>query len=153
SAAWVDVERAGPGEAVVRQRWPNTAAGHRQLGRWLTNGGATARVVLEATGVYSLDLALWLHHQPRIDVMVINPRVSKDFAGACGQRARTDTTAAHTLQEFAARMPFTPWEPPSAAVLAMRAVMRRVAALVALRVQEQNRLHALRASAALPAVV
>ena len=153
SAAWVDAERAAPEEAVVSQRWPNTASGHRQLARWLTQGGAPARVVLEATGSYSLDLALCLQRTPGIEVMVINPRVSKDFAGACGQRARTDATAAHALQEFAARMPFTPWQPPSAAVVELRAVMRRVAALVTLRVQEQNRLHALEASAALPAVV
>jgi transposase len=153
SAAWVDAERAGAEEAVVSERWPNTASGHRQLARWLTQGGARTRVVLEATGTYSLDLALCLHQTPGLEVMVVNPRVSKDFAGACGQRARTDATAAHALQEFAARMPFTLWQPPSVAVLGLRAVMRRVAALVVLRVQEQNRLHALDAAAALPSAV
>jgi transposase len=153
SAKWIDVERGAPTEAVVSQRWPNTASGHRQVARWLTQGGACARVVLEATGTYSLDLAMCLHQTRGIEVMVINPRVSKDFAGACGQRARTDATAAHVLREFAARMAFTPWQPPSAAVLELRAVMRRVATLVALRVQEQNRLHALDATAAAPPVV
>ena len=153
SARWVDAERAADGEAVVTKQWPNTAGGHRQLARWLTRGGRPARVVLEATGVYSLDLALTLQRTPGIAVMVINPRVSKDFAGACGQRARTDATAATRLREFAARMPFTPWEPPNAAALGLRAVMRRVAALVEMRAQEHNRLHAVGASAALPAAV
>ena len=153
SARWVDVERAATDEAVVRRQWPNTAAGHRQLARWLTSGGRRARVVLEATGVYSLDLALALQRTARLEVMVLNPRVSHDFARACGQRARTDASAATALREYAARMPFVAWEAPSTAALGLRAVMRRVAALVAMRVQEQNRLHALDAAAALPAVV
>ena len=79
SARWVDVERAAADEAVVRRQWPNTAAGHRQLARWLTSGGRRARVVLEATGVYSLDLALALQRSARLEVMVLNPRVSHDF--------------------------------------------------------------------------
>jgi transposase len=153
SAAWVDVERAASDEAVERGQWPNTAPGHRQLARWLTRGGRTARVVLEATGLYSLDVALRLQRTRGIEVMMINPRVSKDFAGACGQRARTDATAAARLREFAARMPFVAWEPPSATARALQAVMRRVAALGAMRVQEQNRLHAVSATAALPGAV
>jgi transposase len=153
SARWVDVERAAADEPVVTKQWPNTAVGHRQLARWLTQGKRHARVVLEATGVYSLDLALALQRTARIAVMVINPRVSKDFAGACGQRASTDATAATRRREFAARMPFTPWEPPSAAALELRAVMRRVAALVEMRAQEHNRLHAATRSEALPAAV
>ena len=86
------------------------------MGRWLTQGGRAARVVLEATGVYSWDIALALQRTARVEVMVLNPRVSKDFAGACGQRASTDATAARRLREYAARMPFVPWVPPSAAV-------------------------------------
>lgn len=153
SATWLDVESAAADEPQVTRQWPNTAAGHRELARWVTRGGRRARVVLEATGVYSLDVALTLQRTRRIEVMVLNPRVSKDFAGACGQRACTDATAATRLRAFAQRMPFVPWEPPSAAALAVRAVMRRVAALVEMRAQEHNRLHALEASAALPAAV
>jgi transposase len=153
SAACLDGAGAASDEAVETKQWPNTAAGHRQLARWVTRGGRPARVVLEATGLYSLDVALALQRTPGIAVMVVNPRVSKDFAGACGQRARTDATAAAVLREFAARMPFVAWEPPSAAARALQAVMRRVAALGAMRVQEQNRFHAVSATTALPAAV
>jgi transposase len=153
SAQWVDVERGAADEAVATRRWPNTAAGHRQMARWLTAGGRAARVVLEATGVYSLDLTVALQRTARIAVMVINPRVSKDFAGACGQRASTDASAAWRLREYAARMPFTPWEPPPAGALELRALMRRVATVVEMRAQERNRWHALTATTALPATV
>jgi transposase len=55
-------------------RFPNDAAGHRALVRWLTKRGRTARVVLESTGTYSLDVALALHSARGIAVMVANPR-------------------------------------------------------------------------------
>jgi len=153
SARWLDAARGAADEAPTGQQFANTAAGQRQLARWATQGGRAARVVLEATGLYSLDVALTLQRTARVEVMVLNPRVSKEFAGAYGQRARTDATAAVSLREFAARMPFTAWVPPSAAALAVRALMRRVVALVEMRVQEANRLHAVERTAALPAVL
>lgn len=153
SARTLEVSRGAADEAVVTRQFANTVAGRRELGRWVTQGQRAARVVLEATGLYSLDVALQLERQPRVAVMVLNPRASKEFAGAWGQRARTDATAAELLREYAARMPFTPWTPPSAAALGVRALMRRVVVLTELRVQERNRLHAVDATAALPAVL
>ena len=50
-------------DSDVEQRtaqFANTSTGHRHLIKWLTKGARSARVVLEATGVYSLDLALAL---------------------------------------------------------------------------------------------
>ncbi len=49
-----------------------------------------ACVVLEATGVYHLDLALALHRARGIDVMVVNPRAARDFAKTIMRRAKTD---------------------------------------------------------------
>ncbi len=50
----VDVSaRADSGAEPRTARFANTPAGHRQLITWATKGGRTARVVLEATGVYS----------------------------------------------------------------------------------------------------
>lgn len=134
-------------------QFPNTAAGHRQLIGWLTKRGHAAQVVLEATGVYGLDLALALHAAPRLTVMVVNPRAARQFAEACQLRSRTDATMAHTLCEFAARMAFVAWEPPAPPVRALRALARRVATLTRECAREQNRAHAAAASADTPAVV
>jgi transposase len=131
----------------------NTPAGHRQLIKWLTKGGRSARVVLEATGVYSLDLALALDAAPRIDVMVVNPRAARQFADACLQRSSTDATMAAALREYAARMEFVAWMPPSAAVRELRAIARRIAALTLEKTRELNRRHAAGATADTPAVV
>ena len=143
-------------DSGVEQRtaqFANTAAGHRQLIKWSTKGGRTARVVLEATGVYSLDLALALDAAPRIEVMVVNPRAARKFAEACLQRSSTDATMALALQEYAARMEFVAWVPPSLAVRELRAIARRLAALTVEKTRELNRQHAAGASEDTPAVV
>ncbi len=134
-------------------QFANTSAGHRQLSKWLTKGGRSARVVLESTGVYSLDLALALNAANRIEVMVVNPRAARKFADACLQRSCTDTTMAVALREYAARMEFVPWTPPSTAVREVRAIARRIAALTLEKSRECNRQHAAGASADTPAVV
>ncbi len=155
SHKWLDVERDRGGELVEVARFDNDAAGHRKLCRWLGKGGRQVRVALEATGLYSLDLALALHRCKAIELMVANPRAVKDFAGALMQRARTDLSAAAVLRQYARRMEFVPWVPPSSAVLELRALARRLSALTEMRSQEKNRLHAaassVELSTALPA--
>jgi transposase len=152
SAQWLDVSRDRAG-VVDTARFANRAAAHRQLGRWLTKGGWCARVVLEATGTYSLDLALALHAHRRVAVMVANPRAVKQFRDACLQRARTDATSAEILRSFAQRMEFVPWSPPAPAALELRALARRLTTVVALQSEERHRLHAARATQATPAAV
>ena len=134
-------------------RFGNDAAGHKKLVRWLTRGGWTARVVLESTGTYSLDVALALHRTRGVAVMVANPRAIKQFTGALMQRSKTDLTAAVALRDFAIRMPFVAWQPPAAHVLELRGIARRIATLVVERTRERNRLHALCATAERSAVV
>ncbi|MDO8688454.1 MAG: IS110 family transposase [Dehalococcoidia bacterium] len=120
----------------------NDAAGHRKLIAWATQRGAQARVCLEATGIYSLDLALALSRHPQTEVMVVNPRAIKAFAGALMQRAKTDAVDAGVILTFLERMPFQPWQPPPEEVLQLQALTRRIAQLKVIVTQESNRLHA-----------
>lgn len=122
---------------------PNTPAGHRQLIKLLTRRGATARVCLEATGVYSLRLALALHGAGRVEVMVVNPRAIKDFQRARLTRAKTDSVDALGILEFLQRMDFVPWTPPAEAVLALQQLGRRLVQLRGELTREQARLHAI----------
>jgi len=148
SKSVLDVVARKQGGELATARFANDAAGHRKLVAWLTQRGRSARVVLEPTGAYSLEVALALHGAARIAVMMANPRAVKQFAGALRQRSKTDVLAAVALQEYAARMPFVLWEPPPAAVLELRAVARRIAALVVERTREQNRFEAATANRA-----
>lgn len=149
----LDVAAAAPDGPQPRAQFANTATGHRQFVRWLTKGGRTARVVLEATGIYSLDLALALHAARRVEVMVVNPRAARQFAEALLQRSSTDATMAVALQQYAARMEFVPWTPPRPSVWTVRAIARRIAALTGERAGELNRAHAAAGTAETPAVV
>jgi transposase len=131
----------------------NDARGHRALARRLTHRGRRARVCLEASGIYGLDLALALHGHRRIEVMVVNPRVLQRFAEAYLQRSKTDALDATSILEFVRRMDFVPWHPPAPEILALRSISRRIEALVGMQTQEKNRLHVSSASEALPQVV
>jgi len=142
SKAVLDVAAHCEGQDLAPAQFANNAAGHGKLIAWLTKRGRRARVVLEATGTYSLDIALALHRAARVEVMVVNPRAVKQFTGALMQRAKTDLTAAVALREYVRRMAFVAWQPPAAAVLELRGVARRIAALVVERTRERNRLHA-----------
>jgi len=139
--------------APHRAQFDNDAIGHRKLVSWLTKGGRSARVVLEATGTYSFDLALALHAAKRIEVMVVNPYGARHFAQAALQRSSTDTTMAVALREYAARMEFRAWTPPAPAVRELRAMARRLAALTLEKARELNRQHAAAATADTPAAV
>ncbi len=120
----------------------NNSVGHHKLIRRLTRTQAKARVCVEATGIYHLDLCLALEQTKAIEVMVANPRVTKDFARAQLRRSKTDRTDALSLLEFVRRMDFELWVSPSSPILALRALSRRIQALLVTRAQEKNRLHA-----------
>ena len=137
----VALQRDGVPEAP--QSLPNTPAGHRQLLKLLTRRGAHARVCLEATGVYSLRLALALQRAARVEVMVVNPRAIKDFQRARLTRAKTDAVDALGILEFLQRMEFVPWTPPADAVLALQQLGRRLVQLRGELTREQARLHAI----------
>jgi len=120
----------------------NDTPGQRKLVRRITRTKAPTPVCVEATGIYHIDLALALDRAPGVEVMVANPRATKDFARAQMRRSKTDRTDAHSLLEFARRMDFEAWTPPRPSILALRALSRRIQALLTTRAQEKNRLHA-----------
>lgn len=143
-----------PPKATSQQlTFDNTWEGHQKLCRRLTKSRRPTRVALEATGLYSLDVALALVQQSGVEVMVVNPRSLRDFARADLRRSKTDAVDAQVLLEYVQRMRFQPWQPPRPESLELRAIGRRLADLTDLITQEKNRLHAARFVASLaPAV-
>jgi len=146
----VKVERSGKQELL---EFENTGAGHQKLIALLCKRRRSARVCLEATGIYGLDLALALHAAPRIEVMVANPRATKKFAEASLQRGKSDVLDAGAILEYVRRMPFVPWTAPAPEALELRSISRRIEGLVKMQTQEKNRLHAAMQSSALPVAV
>jgi transposase len=146
------VELRARGDDEARREFPNTATGHQAVLCFLERAPGPVRVAMESSGLYGLDLALTLH-QAGVAVRVANPRAVRHFAQAMMQRSKNDQLDAAVLCEFAARMPFVAWRPPSAAALKLVAVARRLEALTDIMAAEKNRLHAASLSAALPLII
>jgi transposase len=141
SAAMLAVAVIEPNQPLQQHEFTNRASGHKMLISWLHKHKAQVRVSLEATGIYSLDLALALHAAPYIELAVLNPKMVNRFAQTL-RRSKTDTADAQVLAEYSQRMPFLAWTPPSLNGLRLRAVGRHIATLVAQHTRDQNRLHA-----------
>jgi transposase len=112
-------------------------------------GGHRVRLLLEATGIYYLEVAL-LAVELGLEVMVINPKAGHNFARALLQRSKTDRLDAQMLLEFLKRMPFVPWTPPRPTLLALRHYGRHLLQLTEERTATRNRLHALLSSPVSP---
>lgn len=142
----VAVQREGT-QGFERREFANSPAGHKELIGWLLKRGTRVRVSLEATGIYSLDVALALDAAESIEVAVLNPKTAKLFARTLG-RSKTDKADAQALAEYSRRMEFVAWQRPSAALLALRTIGRHIASLVEDHARVKNRLHAAEGSAA-----
>ncbi|HEU0277229.1 MAG TPA: IS110 family transposase [Rhodanobacteraceae bacterium] len=108
-------------------------------------GGQPVRVLVEATGVYYLDVAL-IAHELGAEVMVINPRAAHHFAQALSQRNKTDRLDAEMLLACLLRMPFQAWQPPRKSWRQLRSYGRFLVQLTEDGTADRNRLHALASS-------
>lgn len=139
-------------QPLQQREFANTAGGHKALLAWLGKNRVQVRVCLEATGIYSLDLALTLDAAEGIEVAVLNPKRIHDFARSL-RRSKTDSADAAVLAEFSMRMEFKPWQRPSQSALALRAISRHIEALGVERTRASNRLHAAQGSMGTPRCV
>ncbi len=119
------------------------------LNRLIERAG-TVRLLVEATGIYYLDLAL-LACELGIAVSVINPKAGHNFAKALSQRNKTDRLDAAMLLAFLKRMPFTAWQAPDASLLELRHYGRYLTQLTDESTAARNRLHALSSTQVAPA--
>src|SRR5699024_8544912 len=90
--AWVSKINGQRGRGSV----PNDPAKLRTFLENLLKKTRQLRVLVEATGVYYLDVAI-IAHELGVKVMVINPRAAHHFAKALNQRSKTDKLDAQML--------------------------------------------------------
>lgn len=142
TVAWMESGRR-PSRAITI---PQTAASYADLQQRLLATGYPAPailVVMEATGSYWITLATTLA-EAGFRVSVINPTQANDFAKALLKRAKTDAIDAQTLAELGARLEPEPWSPPPAVYTELQQRLVQREALVQMRTQVRNQLHALR---------
>jgi len=102
----------------------------------------TCLVVMEATGTYWMQMALYLY-ESGLTLSVINPIRSKYFARMMLQQTKTDEVDARLLARLGMMMKLSIWTPPPAIYHELQQRLAYRDDLVAMRLQERNRLHAL----------
>jgi transposase len=130
------------GGKLKHKVFPNDATGFEQLTTWLSKSGAqTVHACLEATGAYGEPLSLFLH-QAGHTISVANPAAIKAFAASRLSRTKTDRVDAELIARFCQAQAPPAWTPPPAEVRELQALVRRLEALIEMRVMEENRLSA-----------
>jgi transposase len=133
--------------------FPNTAAGHKQVIRYLRRYSQSVRVCMESTGLYGLDLALALQAEKGLEIMVANPRSVRHFGDAMMKRSKTDPIDAKLLAEYAERMPFHAWQPPSKPARQLCAIARAIHQLTEINTMQKNQLHAAGSTVTTPKII
>ncbi len=136
-------DRTGPLSRSLT--YDQTPAGYHALQEQLDATGHTHErtlVAMEATGTYWITLAVTLV-EAGYRVSVINAAQAHAFAKAMLKRAKTDAIDAQTLAHLAAKLQPEPWTPPPAVYTELQQRLIHRDALVTLRTELSNQLHAL----------
>jgi transposase len=95
-------------------------------------------IALEATGGYEAVIAAALS-SAGLPVAIVNPRRTRQFAGALGQRAKSDPIDAGVIAHFAEMMKLEPKPPADTQLTELRALLSRRSQLVEMAKAEKQR--------------
>lgn len=119
--------------------FPNTPQGFEALSAWARGQGESPRFCLEATGWYSLGIALHLA-QAGCFVAVENPRFIKHFAMGAKLQNKTDEADAFAIAEYLRRMEPPAWKPKEPERRELAGILDRHSELQAEALACENRL-------------
>ena len=126
-----DLQARVAGKASKVERYSQCPEGHAKAIRHLKTL-APRLIVLEATGIYYLDLAVALVREG-LPVAVINPKSYHHFAKLTLTGSKTDGIDAALLAEYGERMQPKCWTPPDDVCLGLRDIGRQINRLTAAR--------------------
>ena len=121
----------------LRQMFPSTAAGRRQLISWLRKHKAI-KAVMEASGGYERDWAKALH-KADIEVRIVDPKRVRSFARSAGRLAKNDAIDAEMIAWFAETFGEVKGQADDAAREELVQIVRARQALLDLQTSLQNR--------------
>jgi transposase len=99
------------------------------------------RVVMEATGSYSLQLSVWmLAARPSLAPAIINPKKARKYIDSLGMRNKTDRGDARGLSRYGAERCPVAYEPLTPEQAELRSLSRYRHSVIEMRVAEENRL-------------
>jgi len=122
------------------KKFSNDLKGFKILSGWLEKWSVEKlHACMEATNVYGNELAEYLY-DVGYDVSIVNPARIKGFAQSELLRTKTDKQDAGLIARFCVAMQPILWEPEPQKVRELKALVRRMDALIEMRQQEVNRL-------------
>ena len=123
----------------------NNTTGFKQLLKWIDccckQKDIKLTVVMEATGVYYENCALFLHKNG-LAVSVVLPNKSKKYIAAVGIKTKNDKTDAKALSRMGAEQALQVWQPLQGFFYELRLLTRHNQALKDLRCSLNNQLEA-----------
>ena len=127
-------------EKWKHKKFSNILKGFCELETWLKkNKVETLHACMEATNVYGDKLAEFLF-DAGYDVSVVNPARIKGFAKSELLRTKTDKQDASLIARFCEAMSPSLWQPDPINIREIKAKVKRLDALQAMKQQEVNRL-------------
>lgn len=140
SAKTFDMVVRKQGKANKPSAFEQTAEGHQKCVKQLKKLKPEL-IVMEATGIYHLDLAMAIY-DAGLPISVINPASFKRFAELMLTQSKTDGIDAGLLAEFAERMEPRLWAAPTKNCILLKDLGRQIQRLKHDSAKEKNRLHA-----------
>jgi transposase len=121
----------------LRQTFPGTAEGRRQLISWLRKHKVTA-AVMEASGGYEREWAKALREKA-VEVRIVDPKRVRHFARSAGRLAKNDAIDAEIIAWFAETFGEASSQAHDAAREKLVQIVNARGALIELQTQLQNR--------------
>jgi transposase len=121
---------------ALREVFPNTAMGHRQLVAWLRKHQVN-KAVLEASGGYERAWAKVLR-EAGIEVRIVDPKRVRNFARSAGRLAKNDPIDAEMIAWFAETFSEAPSQVHDAAREELAALVKARKRLIDLRTHLQT---------------
>src|SRR3977135_4388341 len=121
---------------ALRQPFPNTGQGRRQLVGWLRKHKVD-KAVMEASGGYERD---WAHvlREAGIEVRIVDPKRVRSFALSAGRLAKNDAIDAEMIAWFAETFSEAPSQAHDAAREELAALVKARIGLIELNTSLQN---------------
>ena len=118
-------------------------AGIRSLHRWVSRQvkGTTVHYCFEATGTYSIHVAMRLLSLDDVRISIVNPSVIVAFARTQGRRSKTDPIDAEVIRRYAQHHRPPLWSPESKARRHLAMLVAQADALKGILRQWENRHH------------
>lgn len=130
-------------------KFPNSKKGFISFSTWinkLKTKTSVTLIVMEATGVYWENLAIFIHEQMKMNVSVVNPRQIKHFAHTNLRRSKTDPLDAHLIAKFGLIMNPKTWIPFDPLIRELKQMLRERVSFIKMITEEKNRLSSVKDS-------